>query len=60
VQIWRATPGDADVIAWHRARMFQDMGMVPDDLFESFRAKSAERVRPSLASGTPYVPSQNI
>jgi GNAT superfamily N-acetyltransferase len=31
--------------------MFQDMGMVPDDLFESFRAKSAERVRPSLASG---------
>jgi GNAT superfamily N-acetyltransferase len=25
--------------------------MVPDDLFESFRAKPAERVRPSLASG---------
>lgn len=51
MQIRRATPADADVIAWHRARMFQDMGMVPDDLFESFRARSAERVRPSLASG---------
>jgi GNAT superfamily N-acetyltransferase len=51
VQIRRATPADEEVIAWHRARMFQDMGMVPDDLFESFRAKSAERVRPSLASG---------
>ncbi len=25
--------------------------MVPDELFESFRARSAERVRPSLASG---------
>jgi GNAT superfamily N-acetyltransferase len=51
MQIRRATPADEEVIAWHRARMFQDMGMVPDDLFESFRAKSAERVRPSLASG---------
>jgi GNAT superfamily N-acetyltransferase len=51
VQIRRATPADEEVIAWHRARMFQDMGMVPDDLFEAFRAKSAERVRPSLASG---------
>jgi GNAT superfamily N-acetyltransferase len=51
VQIRRATPADEEVIAWHRARMFQDMGMVPDELFEPFRAKSAERVRPSLASG---------
>ena len=31
--------------------MFQDMGMVPDDLFQSFRARSAARVRLSLASG---------
>jgi hypothetical protein len=49
--IRRTIPADAEVIAWHRARMFQDMGMVPDDLFEAFRAKSAEWVRPSLASG---------
>jgi hypothetical protein len=27
--------------------MFQDIGMVPDDLFESFHAKSAEWVCPS-------------
>jgi GNAT superfamily N-acetyltransferase len=46
-----ATTADAEVIGWHRARMFQDMGMVPDDLFESFRATSAERVRTALASG---------
>jgi GNAT superfamily N-acetyltransferase len=45
-----ATCVDAEVIAWHRVRMFQDMGMVPDHLFESFRAISAEWVRASLAS----------
>jgi GNAT superfamily N-acetyltransferase len=50
-QIRRATVADAGVIGWHRARMFQDMSLVPDDLFESFRARSAERMRASLASG---------
>jgi GNAT superfamily N-acetyltransferase len=50
-QIRSATTADAEVIGWHRARMFQDMGMVPDDLFESFRAKSAEWLRTSLVSG---------
>ena len=33
-----ATPADAETIAWHRARMFQDMGEVPPNLFETFRA----------------------
>jgi GNAT superfamily N-acetyltransferase len=50
-QIRQATVADAEVIGWHRARMFQDMDLVPDYLFESFRAKSAERMRASLASG---------
>ena len=42
--IRQATPDDASIIGWHRARMFQDMGLVPDELFESFRTKA-------LASG---------
>ena len=37
-----ATSADADTIAWHRARMFQDMGDVPPNLFDSFRAKSRD------------------
>lgn len=36
--IRRAEPSDAGIIAWHRARMFQDMGEVPPELFESLRA----------------------
>jgi hypothetical protein len=31
-----ATLDDADVIAWHRTRMFQDMGDLPAHLFEAF------------------------
>jgi GNAT superfamily N-acetyltransferase len=50
-QIRSATTGDADVIAWHRVRMFQDMGMVPDDLFEPFRAKALEHIRAAFGSG---------
>ena len=34
-----ATPADAGAMAWHRARMFQDMGEVPQNLFDEFRAK---------------------
>lgn len=34
------TTSDAPMIAWHRARMWQDMGDVPPDLFEPLRAKS--------------------
>lgn len=50
-QIRHATPEDADIIGWHRARMFQDMGQVPDELFESFRIKALDRLKEALASG---------
>ena len=46
-----ATTDDASIIGWHRARMFQDMGLVPDELFESFRTKSLDRLGKALASG---------
>ena len=41
-RIRRATLQDIDIIAWHRARMFQDMGDVSDDAFEILRAKAAD------------------
>ena len=50
-QVRRATPDDIEVISWHRARMFQDMDLIPDHLFESFRARSLEYLRVTLASG---------
>jgi GNAT superfamily N-acetyltransferase len=46
-----ATPADAETIAWHRARMFQDMGEVRMELFEEFRAKSRDRLHDALARG---------
>ena len=49
--IRQATPDDAAIIGWHRARMFQDMGLVPDDLFESFQTKALDRLGKALASG---------
>ena len=39
------------MIGWHRARMFQDMGLVSDELFESFRTKALDRLSKALASG---------
>jgi GNAT superfamily N-acetyltransferase len=42
---------DADIIAWHRARMFQDMGDVSDDGFEILRAKARLRLKEWLESG---------
>ena len=52
--IRQATPDDAAIIGWHRARMFQDMGLVPDELFESFRQKHsifwAKRSLPAIIS----------
>jgi GNAT superfamily N-acetyltransferase len=50
-QIRRATAQDADVIAWHRARMFQDMGDVSGDAFEILRAKARRRLEQWLDSG---------
>jgi GNAT superfamily N-acetyltransferase len=49
--IRQATPDDAAIIGWHRARMFQDMGLVPDELFDSFRTKALDRLGKALASG---------
>jgi GNAT superfamily N-acetyltransferase len=50
-RIRRATVQDADVIAWHRARMFQDMGNVSGDGFEILRAKARLRLKEWLKSG---------
>lgn len=46
-----ATPDDADIIGWHRARMFADMGDVPPHLFDEFCALSRHRLREQLTSG---------
>src|SRR5215471_4200444 len=46
-----ATLYDADIIAWHRARMFQDMGDLQPHLFEAFQMKSCERLRDVIARG---------
>jgi GNAT superfamily N-acetyltransferase len=43
-QIRRAIAQDADIISWHRARMFQDMGDVSEHAFEILRAKALTRL----------------
>ena len=50
-RIRRATAEDADIVAWHRARMFQDMGDVSADAFEILRAKARARLKEWLDSG---------
>ena len=50
-EIRRATVRDADVIAWHRARMFQDMGDVSGDAFEILRAKARTRLEQWIDNG---------
>ena len=47
----RATPADAEIIGTHRARMFHDMGDIPDHLFDEFQARSRDRIREQLTSG---------
>lgn len=49
--IRQAAPDDVAVIDWHRARMFQDISLVPNELFESFRTKALDRLSKALASG---------
>lgn len=44
-----ATIDDADIIALHRAQMFQDMGDLQPHLFEAFRMKSCEQLRDVIA-----------
>jgi len=50
-RIRRATAQDAGIVAWHRARMFQDMGDVSRDAFEILRAKARARLKECLDSG---------
>jgi hypothetical protein len=40
-----ATAADLEMISHHRARMFADMGELPPEMFDSFRAKSLEALR---------------
>ena len=44
-QIRLAAVADLELISWHRARMFRDMGELPPDLFESFRVESLETLQ---------------
>jgi GNAT superfamily N-acetyltransferase len=50
-QIRRATAHDTNIIAWHRARMFQDMGDVLVDAFEVLRAKARSRLEQWIHTG---------
>ena len=49
--IRRATAEDADIISWHRARMFQDMEEVSGDAFEILRAKARTRLEQWIHAG---------
>jgi GNAT superfamily N-acetyltransferase len=44
-RVRRTTPWDADIIAWHRARMFEDMGDVSGEAFEILRTKTCTKLR---------------
>jgi GNAT superfamily N-acetyltransferase len=46
-----ATFADAETIAWHRARMFQDMGDVSAEAFETLRGKARTRIEEWLDRG---------
>src|SRR3979411_2293308 len=50
-----ATSQDADTIAWHRARMFQDMGDVSVDAFETLRKKARACIEEWLPRGAPWL-----
>ena len=50
-EIRRATAQDADIIAWHRARMFQDMGNVAGYAFGILRAKAQARLEQWIQNG---------
>ena len=46
-----ATVEDVDTIAEHRARMFDEMGQVPPEAFETLRAKSRDRLQDLITRG---------
>ena len=50
-QLRRAWAADAGVIAQHRVRMFEDMGMVPASCFEELRRASEELLAEMIARG---------
>lgn len=49
--IREARAADAAIIGWHRARMFQDMGDVPNEQFETLRAASEEWTARAFETG---------
>jgi GNAT superfamily N-acetyltransferase len=50
-QIRRATSTDAEIVAWHRVRMFQDMGQISENAFETLRTKAQARIEEWLERG---------
>jgi GNAT superfamily N-acetyltransferase len=50
-QVRRASPADAATIAWHRARMFQDMGQISPEGFEILKSKAQARIEQVMQSG---------
>lgn len=46
-----ATASDFELISWHRARMFSDMGELPAELFDAFRARSLETLARMFKEG---------
>jgi GNAT superfamily N-acetyltransferase len=44
-QIRVATASDLELISWHRAQMFRDMGELTAGLFESFRTQSLQSLQ---------------
>jgi GNAT superfamily N-acetyltransferase len=50
-QVRLATNSDVELISWHRARMFQDMGELPPELFETFRIRSRDVVQRMFERG---------
>ncbi len=50
-EIRLASVAEAEIVSRHRARMFHEMGLVPDHLFESYRTQCEARLREMLATG---------
>jgi len=50
-EIRLAGVSDATLIASHRARMFRDIGLVPEPLFENYRARCEIGIREMLGTG---------
>jgi GNAT superfamily N-acetyltransferase len=50
-QIRLATTADLELISRHRARMFVDMGELPQEMFDSFRAQSLDALGQMFVEG---------